>query len=62
MCECNKPPKHWANLDFVKKMAQGVADIKGCSQVVFKTKTGYLFNDADTYQGTESIITIGPQQ
>jgi hypothetical protein len=61
-CGCNQPSDYWRDLEWVKATAQKVADIKQSEQTVFKVSTGYLFNDSETYKGTEIVCIIQPKQ
>lgn len=61
-CKCNQPSENWWDIEFVKKLAQKVANIKDSEQTIFKTKNGYLFNDTETYYGNDAIIVVKPEQ
>ena len=50
-CKCNQKSDNWYNLEWVITTAQKMANIKQVNQVVFKTKEGYSFTDADEYRG-----------
>ena len=60
-CNCNQPSELWGNLDKVKDLAQKMANIKQCNQVVFRTQNGYMFNDEETFKGAQIEVTLYPQ-
>ena len=60
-CKCNQPSDTWSNYDKVVEMAQRMANLKQCNQVVFRTINGYMFNDEETFRGDKIEIVLQPQ-